>query len=399
MAMLFKKPDADEVIGRAIELDLGNLVWNEPEQAELEARTNGLVSPTPPNPRDAEARRAYHVAEIKAYLAGRRPLAEVLEAAELASAEDRPYLILRSLLNNTALYQRAHSGERIDLAVQVVDRIFSDNSDGCSTASAQRVAALLGCDERSVRRARERNANAGLTRWNHRPGLADQHWPAIDRNLVGQNTSTVWWLDATSEPPAPRGRPRKERTPDCPTFSQDRTEKERAAECPDFSDKDRTASCPTFSHFPEKERTLETKRADTQVSDELTIELTKRDTNPSPAVAGDGRASVALQFEEFWRAFPPGRKRDKGDARDLFCAIVTGKFKKRHASAATLIEAAKRYAATNPDPDYVPMPTTWLNGGRWEDDLDEKATAAATNGSKRPPFWWKSDALRRNHLR
>jgi uncharacterized protein YdaU (DUF1376 family) len=73
-------------------------------------------------------------------------------------------------------------------------------------------------------------------------------------------------------------------------------------------------------------------------------------------------------FEEFWAAFPPGRKQGKGTARDLFGQIVSGRHRKRRAKAADLIEAAKRYAATKPDPQYTPAPTTWLNQGRWEDE-------------------------------
>ena len=81
-------------------------------------------------------------------------------------------------------------------------------------------------------------------------------------------------------------------------------------------------------------------------------------------------SEIDLQFEEFWKAFPAGRKQGKGDALDLFRQIVTGKHKKRpRTSAAILIDAVKRYAATKPDPKYTPMPTTWLSGGRWMDDL------------------------------
>jgi uncharacterized protein YdaU (DUF1376 family) len=73
-------------------------------------------------------------------------------------------------------------------------------------------------------------------------------------------------------------------------------------------------------------------------------------------------------FEQFWAAFPPGRKQGKGGARDLFRLIVTGRHRKRRAKAADLIDGAKRYAATRPDPQYTPAPTTWLNQGRWEDE-------------------------------
>jgi hypothetical protein len=101
----------------------------------------------------------------------------------------------------------------------------------------------------------------------------------------------------------------------------------------------------------------------------------RKDASPiePPAKAGSGGIDpVELQFEEFWAAFPGGRKKGKGDALDLFRQIVTGKHKKRRASAATLVDAAKRYAATKPDPKYTPMPTTWLNGGRWMDDLSDQ---------------------------
>jgi hypothetical protein len=91
------------------------------------------------------------------------------------------------------------------------------------------------------------------------------------------------------------------------------------------------------------------------------------------ACASPKGAAIDLQFEEFWKAFPSGRKQGKGDALDLFRQIVTGKHKKRpRTSAAILIDAVKRYAATKPDPKYTPMPTTWLNGGRWMDDLSDQ---------------------------
>lgn len=85
------------------------------------------------------------------------------------------------------------------------------------------------------------------------------------------------------------------------------------------------------------------------------------------------------QFEAFWKAFPSGRKRDKGDCRDLFCAIVLGQHRKRRATAEAIIDAARRYAASAPDPEFVPMPATWLSGGRWEDDTHgPRGTSALT---------------------
>jgi hypothetical protein len=83
------------------------------------------------------------------------------------------------------------------------------------------------------------------------------------------------------------------------------------------------------------------------------------------------------QFEEFWKAFPSGRKKGKGRAKVLFRQIARGGHHTLKASAESLITAAKAYAATKPDPQYTPMPQTWLAGGRWEDENTQTAAAPA----------------------
>lgn len=109
-----------------------------------------------------------------------------------------------------------------------------------------------------------------------------------------------------------------------------------------------------------------------------------------------GLPPVDQAFEDFWKAYPPGRKQDKGGARDTFRRIVTGKHRRgMRAKAADLIAAAARYAASNPDPEFVPMPTTWLNGGRWEDEVAKvDSTPAPVEG--KAWGWWrgKEDVLR-----
>lgn len=109
---------------------------------------------------------------------------------------------------------------------------------------------------------------------------------------------------------------------------------------------------------------------------------------PKPPTGG---ALADQAFEDFWIAFPAGRKQAKAEARDAFRRIVTGRHRKGlRATAATLIAAAARYAASAPDPEYTPMPSTWLNGGRWEDD------PSATGASPDPApvegkawGWWR----------
>jgi predicted transcriptional regulator len=78
-------------------------------------------------------------------------------------------------------------------------------------------------------------------------------------------------------------------------------------------------------------------------------------------------AQFESQFAEFWQAFPTGRKTDKPKAIVAFKKALDGKLRGvPKVDAATIIAAAKRYAASNPDPNFVPIPTTWLNGARWD---------------------------------
>jgi hypothetical protein len=120
---------------------------------------------------------------------------------------------------------------------------------------------------------------------------------------------------------------------------------------------------------------------DTYVVPTVTSKRTSNKKGGSPADAG---SQFTSDFETFWAAFPAGRKQGKGDAADLFQRIVTGKHKKLKASTLALIDGARRYAASKPDPDYVPLPSTWLNQGRWLDD-----TPAAVE----MPWWQKPDQI------
>jgi hypothetical protein len=74
-------------------------------------------------------------------------------------------------------------------------------------------------------------------------------------------------------------------------------------------------------------------------------------------------------FEMFWSAFPRGRKTKKADARRLFKSIVSGKHRDLKATGQELVGGALRYGlAMGEQHPYVMMPSTWLNGGCWEDD-------------------------------
>jgi uncharacterized protein YdaU (DUF1376 family) len=107
---------------------------------------------------------------------------------------------------------------------------------------------------------------------------------------------------------------------------------------------------------------------------------------------------IDTAFAEFWSAFPGyapprGRKTDKAKALKTFREIITGKRSDGlRASAKTIVEAAKAFrvaveADEKFDDEFLPMPTTWLNGGRWMDFAEAEATARTKT------YWWQNPEL------
>lgn len=79
--------------------------------------------------------------------------------------------------------------------------------------------------------------------------------------------------------------------------------------------------------------------------------------------------------EQFWIAFPRYRRQAK--------MLVTAKLAKLRASKAVewpvLIEAVRRFAATNPG-EFAPMPMTWLNGCRWDCEYENGGSNGKAQG-------------------
>jgi len=72
-------------------------------------------------------------------------------------------------------------------------------------------------------------------------------------------------------------------------------------------------------------------------------------------------------FEQFWTAYP--RKTNKGFARTVF-----GKIKPNADMLKKMIVAIEQQKSSDQwkDPKYIPHPSTWLNGERWEDEATGK---------------------------
>ena len=88
------------------------------------------------------------------------------------------------------------------------------------------------------------------------------------------------------------------------------------------------------------------------------------ESNPNP----NPNPTRASAFDTFWAAYP--RKVGKGDARKAF-----GKVK---VPVEMLIAAVEKQKQSNDwlkdGGRYIPNPSTWLNQGRWEDDLPGEQT-------------------------
>ena len=72
-------------------------------------------------------------------------------------------------------------------------------------------------------------------------------------------------------------------------------------------------------------------------------------------------------FEKFWNAYP--KKVDKKKAKEKFT-----KLKPTEELVDLMIKQIEKFKQTNAwqkdDGKYIPYPTTWLNGNRWEDEIE-----------------------------
>jgi hypothetical protein len=78
-------------------------------------------------------------------------------------------------------------------------------------------------------------------------------------------------------------------------------------------------------------------------------------------------------FEEFWKAYP--RKTNKGFAKKVF-----EKLKVDDALLTKMIQAIyvqNKNVWKDKDQQYIPHPSTWLNGERWDDEVVAKPMSAS----------------------
>lgn len=142
-----------------------------------------------------------------------------------------------------------------------------------------------------------------------------------------------------------------------------------------FERVDNTITCLKIAKYLDKKLTRN--NSIHGIIDKFVASGTVRDSSPTfPDVSGRSPLDIDIDidikhmsnpdgFDEFWSAYP--RKADKKKA-----AKTWGRMTKANRALA-LADAPVRYA--NTELQYIPLPTTYLNGERWNDEKEKQPSS------------------------
>lgn len=109
------------------------------------------------------------------------------------------------------------------------------------------------------------------------------------------------------------------------------------------------------------------------LSPEVVSNITKLDVSSKSNTSSHDKLAHpnhTPMFQAFWQAYP--RRIGKGAARTAFKKALN------FASGDEIIQGALHYSRhceeMGTEKQYIPHPSTWLNGERWEDDLESEKT-------------------------
>lgn len=97
-----------------------------------------------------------------------------------------------------------------------------------------------------------------------------------------------------------------------------------------------------------------------------TTTSTSTSTIPPISPQGEGSGQGNDSFDRFWEAYP--KKQGKANARKAFAKAI------KKTELSTILQAldAQKCCSqwTKDGGQYIPLPSTWLNGERWSDELE-----------------------------
>jgi hypothetical protein len=103
--------------------------------------------------------------------------------------------------------------------------------------------------------------------------------------------------------------------------------------------------------------------------------------------SGDGRRG-SIPFDEFWKLYP--RRDAKKRARSAWMNLTV---KNQRAAIDALPHHVQFWIADGRTRKTTPLPTTWINGERWNDELDSVDDPGGDDGGE-----WVYDTYRRSDL-
>lgn len=102
------------------------------------------------------------------------------------------------------------------------------------------------------------------------------------------------------------------------------------------------------------------------------VYTSKDKTSKDKASKFNNNTVQADAFNQFWNAYPAGHKTGK-----QYCEKALAKVLKTGVTIETLLQALEEQKRskqwTKDGGQYIPNPATWLNQGRWEDELEQQS--------------------------
>lgn len=154
-----------------------------------------------------------------------------------------------------------------------------------------------------------------------------------------------------------------------------------AAECVDKISRGRYASAlyrvyqvdPRKTHMSSEQTDMSSEGTDLSSRSDKNDHLTR--TTELEPLEQQPLNDIKVQFNEWWAVYP--RRRGKGEAAKAFAKALE-KTTFEHLLAMTVRFADDPHRPT----DFTPLPSTWLNQERWDDDPYEKPDRDKTNSER-----------------
>lgn len=101
---------------------------------------------------------------------------------------------------------------------------------------------------------------------------------------------------------------------------------------------------------------------------------------------GKVREEIEIEFDQWWAEYP--KKKTKKKARELYVKLYTAGKLPDLLTHIQLIRSWKKSQEWKKDGgQFIPYPTTWLNGERWEDELQEEVQRVEIDKQSEVPDW------------